>query len=122
MNKCVSLFCFMTPQCKKVKAENINMKLDNRVENDFVRKRLNLTNCIHIFGFCIFDVPISTLLQNVLPVLKWVRGEPLSQDHWLELFRLLKMPRGTTLEKLTFGQVLKASDQIIANANVLKVC
>ena len=98
------------------------MKLDNHVENDFVRKILNLINCIHIFGFCIFDVPISTLLQNVLPVLKWVRGEPLSQDHWLELFRLLKMPRGTTLEKLTFGQVLKASDQIIANANVLKVC
>ncbi|XP_053400577.1 cytoplasmic dynein 2 heavy chain 1-like [Mercenaria mercenaria] len=58
--------------------------------------------------------------KNVMPVLKWVRGEPLSQDHWLELFRMLKMPRGTTLEKLTFGHVLNASDNIIANADALK--
>jgi dynein heavy chain 2 len=56
-----------------------------------------------------------------MPVLKWVRGEPLSQDHWLELFRMLKMPRGTTLEKLTFGHVLNASDNIITNADALKV-
>ena len=56
-----------------------------------------------------------------MPVLKWVRGEPLSQDHWLELFRVLKMPRGTTLEKLNFGHVLAASDQIIQNADFLKV-
>ena len=59
--------------------------------------------------------------KNVLPVLKWVRGEPLSQDHWLELFRLLHMPRGTTLEKLNFGHVLGASDEIIRNADALKV-
>ena len=59
--------------------------------------------------------------QNVMPVLKWVRGEPLSQDHWLELFRLLKMPKGTTLEKLNFGQVLASADNIIANADALKV-
>ncbi|KAK3100036.1 hypothetical protein FSP39_013759 [Pinctada imbricata] len=58
--------------------------------------------------------------KNVLPVLKWVRGEPLSQDHWSELFRMLHMPRGTTLEKLTFGQVLNASDEIIRNADALK--
>ena len=59
--------------------------------------------------------------KNVLPVLKWVRGEPLSQDHWMELFRLLHMPRGTTLEKLNFGHVLNASDEIIRNADALKV-
>ncbi|KAJ8297986.1 LOW QUALITY PROTEIN: hypothetical protein KUTeg_024517 [Tegillarca granosa] len=58
--------------------------------------------------------------KNVLPVLKWVRGEPLSQDHWLELFRLLHMPRGTTLEKLNFGHILNASDGIIQNADALK--
>ena len=56
-----------------------------------------------------------------MPVLKWVRGEPLSQDHWMELFRLLKMPKGTTLEKLNFGHILAASDHIIANADTLKV-
>ncbi|XP_022324921.2 cytoplasmic dynein 2 heavy chain 1-like isoform X2 [Crassostrea virginica] len=58
--------------------------------------------------------------KNVLPVLKWVRGEPLSQDHWMELFRLLHMPKGTTLEKLNFGHVLNASDEIIRNADALK--
>ncbi|XP_067663541.1 cytoplasmic dynein 2 heavy chain 1-like isoform X1 [Haliotis asinina] len=58
--------------------------------------------------------------KNVLPVLKWVRGEPLSQDHWLELFRLLHMPKGTTLEKLTFGHILAVSDNIIINADALK--
>ncbi|XP_064610087.1 cytoplasmic dynein 2 heavy chain 1-like isoform X3 [Liolophura sinensis] len=58
--------------------------------------------------------------KNVLPVLKWVRGEPLSQDHWLELFRILQMPRGTTLEKLTFGNILSASEHIIRNATALK--
>lgn len=56
----------------------------------------------------------------MLPVLKWVRGEPLSQDHWMELFRLLHMPKGTTLEKLNFGHVLNASDEIIRNADALK--
>nr|KAG5701774.1 hypothetical protein BaRGS_000764 [Batillaria attramentaria] len=60
------------------------------------------------------------MYKNVLPVLKWVRGEPLSQDHWMELFRLLHMPRGTTLEKLTFGQILASSNEIIKNANALK--
>ena len=34
---------------------------------------------------------------------------------------MLKMPRGTTLEKLTFGHVLAASDEIIRNADALKV-
>lgn len=57
----------------------------------------------------------------MLPVLKWVRGEPLSQDHWLDLFRLVGLPRGTTLEKLTFGHILDARDSIISNAAQLKV-
>ena len=59
--------------------------------------------------------------QNIVPLLKYVRGEALSPDHWLELFRLLKMPKGTILEKLTFGDVLQSADQIIAHADALKV-
>ena len=31
------------------------------------------------------------------------------------------MPRGTILEKLTFGDVLEGADQIIAHADALKV-
>lgn len=57
----------------------------------------------------------------MVPLLKYVRGEALSQDHWLELFRLLKMPKGTTLEKLTFGNVLEAADLIVTHAEALKV-
>ena len=61
------------------------------------------------------------VFQSVLPSLKWVRGEPLSQDHWAELFRMLGMPRGMTLEKLTFGHVLESANAIIKNAAALKV-
>jgi dynein heavy chain 2 len=56
------------------------------------------------------------------PMFKWVRGEALSPDHWLELFRILKLPRGITLEKLTFGDILKAKDEIMNNSDQLKVC
>ncbi|CAH2225380.1 cytoplasmic dynein 2 heavy chain 1 [Pelobates cultripes] len=58
--------------------------------------------------------------KNVIPVLKYVRGEHLSQDHWLDLFRLLGLPKGTTLEKLLFGDLLKVADVIISKASELK--
>ena len=54
-------------------------------------------------------------------MLKYVRGDPLSADHWLELFRLLKMPKGTTLEKLTFGNILDSAEEITAKRDELKV-
>lgn len=54
------------------------------------------------------------------PMFKWIRGEALSADHWLELFRILKFPRGVTLEKLTFGDIIKAKDEIMSNAEQLK--
>ena len=49
-----------------------------------------------------------------------MRGEVFSPDHWHELFRMLKMPRGSTLESLTFGDILQASDSIVANMAGLK--
>ncbi|XP_057314672.1 cytoplasmic dynein 2 heavy chain 1-like isoform X2 [Hydractinia symbiolongicarpus] len=58
--------------------------------------------------------------KNVVPVLKFVRGETLSTDHWMELFRMVKMPKGTTLEKLIFGDILNASEEIIAHRDELK--
>ncbi|XP_063807614.1 cytoplasmic dynein 2 heavy chain 1 isoform X2 [Pseudophryne corroboree] len=58
--------------------------------------------------------------KMVVPVLKYVRGEHLSQDHWLDLFRLLGLPKGTTLEKLLFVDLLKVSDVIISKALELK--
>lgn len=58
----------------------------------------------------------------MLPVLKYVRGEHLSQDHWLDMFRLLGLPRGTTLEKLTFSDLLSVANTIVEKALELKVC
>ena len=58
----------------------------------------------------------------MLPVLKWVRGEPLSQEHWSDLFRMLGIAKGMTLEKLTFGDLLAVADAIVINATALKVC
>ncbi|KAK2099397.1 Cytoplasmic dynein 2 heavy chain 1 [Saguinus oedipus] len=56
----------------------------------------------------------------VIPILKYVRGEHLSPDHWLDLFRLLGLPRGTSLEKLLFGDLLRVADAIVAKAADLK--
>ena len=56
----------------------------------------------------------------ITPLFKWVRGEALSPDHWLELFRILRMPRGTMMEKLTFGDILKVRQEIASHAEQLK--
>lgn len=44
----------------------------------------------------------------------------LSGDHWLELFRLVKLPKGTTLERLTFGDLLSVQSNIVENVEQLK--
>ncbi|XP_029026743.1 cytoplasmic dynein 2 heavy chain 1 isoform X2 [Betta splendens] len=58
--------------------------------------------------------------KNMVPLLKYARGEHLSQDHWLDMFRLLGLPRGTTLERLTFNDLLSVSNTIIEKALELK--
>ncbi|XP_032878557.1 cytoplasmic dynein 2 heavy chain 1 isoform X2 [Amblyraja radiata] len=58
--------------------------------------------------------------KTVVPVLKYVRGEHLSQDHWLDLFHMIGMPRGTTLEKLQFGDLLKVADVLVSKSSELK--
>uniref|UniRef100_A0A8C2M1K4 Cytoplasmic dynein 2 heavy chain 1 n=1 Tax=Cricetulus griseus TaxID=10029 RepID=A0A8C2M1K4_CRIGR len=56
----------------------------------------------------------------IIPILKYIRGEHLSPDHWLDLFRLLGLPRGTSLEKLLFGDLLRVADTIVEKASELK--
>ncbi|MEJ1281076.1 hypothetical protein NN561_012023 [Cricetulus griseus] len=58
--------------------------------------------------------------QIIIPILKYIRGEHLSPDHWLDLFRLLGLPRGTSLEKLLFGDLLRVADTIVEKASELK--
>uniref|UniRef100_A0A915E882 Cytoplasmic dynein 2 heavy chain 1 n=1 Tax=Ditylenchus dipsaci TaxID=166011 RepID=A0A915E882_9BILA len=71
--------------------------------------------------------PVSVRLQKDIEdmkefsaCLKFCRGEVLSTDHWLEMFRLLKVPRGTTLEKLVFGDLLKVQQNVVQNVEQLK--
>ncbi len=56
----------------------------------------------------------------MVPLLKYVRGEVLSTDHWHELFRMLNMPKGTTLERLQFSDILRHSGAIVESSNALK--
>jgi len=58
--------------------------------------------------------------KDLIPCLKFLRGEHLSNDHWLDLFRLIELSRGTTLEKLTFGNLLQQSSIIVAKIQLLK--
>uniref|UniRef100_A0A3B4GDC8 Cytoplasmic dynein 2 heavy chain 1 n=1 Tax=Pundamilia nyererei TaxID=303518 RepID=A0A3B4GDC8_9CICH len=58
--------------------------------------------------------------KNMIPVLKYVCGDHLSQDHWLDMFRLLGLPRGMTLERLTFSDLLAVANTIIEKAMELK--
>ena len=60
--------------------------------------------------------------QSIVPLLKYVGGEVLSVEHWQELFRMLEMAKGTTPEKLTFGDILQVSDLISRRSDDLKVC
>ncbi|TPP62130.1 Cytoplasmic dynein 2 heavy chain 1 isoform 1 [Fasciola gigantica] len=71
--------------------------------------------------------PMTVRLQKeidhyweVVPALKWVRGDVLSPDHWLELFRLIGLPRGTKLDQLTFGDLLRVSRSIVEHTETLK--
>ena len=45
----------------------------------------------------------------------------MSQDHWHELFRMIGLPKGTTLEKLNFGDLLAHSDGIVKRQKDIKV-
>ncbi|KAF1768244.1 hypothetical protein GCK72_000056 [Caenorhabditis remanei] len=58
--------------------------------------------------------------KEVSSALKFCRGDVLSADHWHEMFRFLGLPRGTTIEKLKFADLLSVSKSIIENVDQLK--
>ena len=55
-----------------------------------------------------------------IPSLKWCRGDNFTTDHWLDLFRLLLIPKGTSVDHLTLGMLLNAGDHIVANLDKIK--
>ncbi|XP_073674385.1 cytoplasmic dynein 2 heavy chain 1-like [Garra rufa] len=115
--------------------EEFQQGLDENAEQDWISFR-SKTHMFEEFLFMWHDrlrkleehSSMSVKLQKevdrykaVVPVLKYVRGEHLSQEHWLDLFRLVSLPRGTTLERLQFRDLLRVADNIIDKALELKV-
>ena len=49
-----------------------------------------------------------------------MRGEHLSSNHWVELYRLIGLPRTTDIAKLRVSELLGMADKIIANVAALK--
>ncbi len=55
----------------------------------------------------------------MVPVLKYVRGEIFSDQHWSEAFSLLGMPK-KDLTALTLAVFLRAREMLAATEEVLK--
>ncbi|EGD76743.1 dynein heavy chain isotype 1B [Salpingoeca rosetta] len=60
------------------------------------------------------------LYRNVLPLLKYVRGDAFSTDHWVELFGILQLPTSTPVESLLFRDILGAAQHMANNVPALK--
>ncbi|KAK4472017.1 hypothetical protein MN116_005393, partial [Schistosoma mekongi] len=58
--------------------------------------------------------------MNLIPVLKWLKGDHLTRDHWLELFRLIGLPKELKLENVTFGDFFPIISNIISQSDALK--
>ncbi|CAJ1028022.1 Dynein heavy chain, N-terminal region 2/Hydrolytic ATP binding site of dynein motor region/AAA domain (dynein-related subfamily)/P-loop containing dynein motor region/P-loop containing dynein motor region D4/Microtubule-binding stalk of dynein motor/ATP-binding dynein motor region/Dynein heavy chain region D6 P-loop domain/Dynein heavy chain AAA lid domain/Dynein heavy chain C-terminal domain containing protein, putative [Leishmania lindenbergi] len=76
---------------------------------------------------CNTNDPIATYLLNmvtdwgnVVPLLKFVRGEGWMTEHWNEMFRLLNIPKETTSTSLTFGLILDHHLELLAKEGELK--
>uniref|UniRef100_A0AC35UGK5 Cytoplasmic dynein 2 heavy chain 1 n=1 Tax=Rhabditophanes sp. KR3021 TaxID=114890 RepID=A0AC35UGK5_9BILA len=60
------------------------------------------------------------LLKEMCLSLKFLRGEVLSVDHWLEIFRLLSIPKGMTLDKLKFNDLILVKEAIVDKTDELR--
>lgn len=58
--------------------------------------------------------------QGALPVLKYLRGDVFGPDHWVEFFRVVGFDATTSIDKLTFGQLVGAAEQIVQNEEAIK--
>eukprot|EP00050_Salpingoeca_kvevrii_P020215 m.95860 g.95860 ORF g.95860 m.95860 type:complete len:4292 (+) comp8765_c0_seq1:164-13039(+) len=58
--------------------------------------------------------------QTMMGLLKYVRGDGFSPDHWVELYKILGLDRSITFDKLTFSNILAVADEVIAHEAELK--
>ncbi|CAH8521205.1 unnamed protein product [Heterobilharzia americana] len=54
--------------------------------------------------------------KDLIPALKWLKGDHLTRDHWFELFHLIGLPKGSKLENLLFGDLFPIISNIINHA------
>lgn len=59
-------------------------------------------------------------MQDIIPLLRYCRGDIFSTQHWGELFRILNLPE-VSVELLEFGHFLRAKVEIKRNIEALKV-
>ena len=57
--------------------------------------------------------------KQVLPTMKYVRGDIFSDHHWTEMYGILGMP-SKKIDQLAFGDFLKVKERIIAKNNELQ--
>lgn len=57
--------------------------------------------------------------QELSPLLKYLRGDAYSAEHWADLFRLLCM-KSVSIEELTFEMFIEKADMAITNAADIK--
>ena len=55
----------------------------------------------------------------VLPVLKYVRGDIFSDQHWSEMFSMLGMPK-KPIDQLLFEDFLRVKDKLVSRASELQ--
>ncbi|OAF64022.1 hypothetical protein A3Q56_08273, partial [Intoshia linei] len=53
-------------------------------------------------------------------MLKWLRGDALTSEYWLELFRICEMKKGIQFETCLFGDFLNVSKVVILQADKIK--
>lgn len=58
--------------------------------------------------------------ENILPVLKYIRGEDFTEKHWMEIFSLLHMT-AKPIDILTLHDFLEVSDRLSESGKELQV-
>jgi dynein heavy chain 2, cytosolic len=58
--------------------------------------------------------------RQVIPVLKFLRGDNWMSEHWGEMFRILQFPKGTTLSELTVKHFLDVGAELSVSIEKIK--
>ena len=57
---------------------------------------------------------------DLVPAMKFVRGDAFSDKHWSEMYSILGIPTSLGIDKLTFGDLMRVKSKILDNKEALK--